>query len=216
MPTSTNPRFRRLEPDERRASIIAAATELFSKNPYSKVGTATIASRAGVARGLLNHYFGTKRDLYLEVIRESATVPQDAVDTLPEGDLTTRIDASVRWFLDAVESQNMHSWMIGAAGNDPEVERILIQAESASVERVIEALGLADVTDQAGELRALVRSYGQLARAAAREWLHKHTITRSAAHRLMAETLHTLAVVVYPAIAGETALLAENPTDRSV
>ncbi len=200
MPTSTNPRFRRLEPDERRASIIAAATELFADNPYSKVGTASIARRAGVARGLLNHYFGTKRELYLEVIRESATIPQTAVDTLPDGDLTSRINASVAWFLDALEAQRHHGWMIGASTNDPEVERILVEAESASVERLLQAVGYQDHTEHAGEIRAMMRAFGQLARASAREWLNKKTITRDHAYLLMAESLTTLVTVVYPAI----------------
>ena len=33
----------------------------------------------GVARGLLHHYFGTKRDLYLEVIRSVVRVPSNPV-----------------------------------------------------------------------------------------------------------------------------------------
>lgn len=60
----------RLEHDERRQQILAAARRLFCDRPYSEVSMADLASAAGVTRGLLHHYFGAKRYLYLEVTRQ--------------------------------------------------------------------------------------------------------------------------------------------------
>ena len=56
---------RRLEPDVRRGQILACAVRLFGERPYAEVSTTDIARSAGVARGLINHYFGTKKDLFL-------------------------------------------------------------------------------------------------------------------------------------------------------
>src|SRR4051812_5171083 len=68
-------RGRRLEPDARREQLLECAVRLFGEKPYAEVSTAEIAAEAGIARGLLNHYFGTKRDLYLEVVRRLVFVP---------------------------------------------------------------------------------------------------------------------------------------------
>ena len=55
-------------PDERGRQILAGARRLFGERPYAEVSTTEIARAADIARGLINHYFGTKRDLYLEVV----------------------------------------------------------------------------------------------------------------------------------------------------
>src|SRR5437588_11629633 len=73
------PRWRRLEHDERRQQILACARRLFSERNYTAVSTTDIAREAGVARGLLHHYFGTKRELYLEVVRSLMRMPTNPV-----------------------------------------------------------------------------------------------------------------------------------------
>ena len=70
-----NPR-RRLEPDERREQILACGVRMFGERPYAAVSTTDLAKEAGVARGLINHYFRTKRDLYLAVVQKVAMVPE--------------------------------------------------------------------------------------------------------------------------------------------
>ncbi|MEK8108376.1 TetR/AcrR family transcriptional regulator [Micromonospora sp. M12] len=110
MSVETAPRRRRLEPDARRGQILACAVRLFGERPYAEVSTTDIAREAGVARGLVNHYFGAKKDLYLEVVRVMVTIPEVALERLPKGDLRTRVDASVTWFLDVV-SRHSTSWL---------------------------------------------------------------------------------------------------------
>ncbi|HZY75057.1 MAG TPA: helix-turn-helix domain-containing protein, partial [Jatrophihabitantaceae bacterium] len=78
MTTAEAPRWRRLGPDERREQILDCAVRLFGERPYAAVSTTDIARAAGVARGLLNHYFGTKRDLYLEVVKAMVQMPDVA------------------------------------------------------------------------------------------------------------------------------------------
>lgn len=204
-----SPRFQRLDPATRRESLLAAATRLFSTLPYEEVSITEIARAAGVVRGLVNHYFGTKRQLYLEVVQGAATVPPTAVAGLPAGGLDARIEAAVDWFLTSLSSSG-GSWLTlsGSPGlsRDPELEQILAAAEDTSVDRVIEAVGL-DGGTEPERLRALIRPYGQLARAAGREWLLKRTLTRTEAHRLLAATLSTIVRGVYPT-------LSAGPGDR--
>src|SRR5690606_33424180 len=65
----------RLESDERRRQILDAARALLATRPYNEVSMADLAEAAGVARGLLHHYFGSKRDLYLAIVRDTVRVP---------------------------------------------------------------------------------------------------------------------------------------------
>jgi len=83
-------RRRRLEPVERREQILLCAIRLFGERPYAAVSTTEIAAQAAVARGLVNHYFGTKRELYLVVVRRMLRVPNSAAATLPTGSASRR------------------------------------------------------------------------------------------------------------------------------
>jgi AcrR family transcriptional regulator len=79
------PRWARLEHDERRAQILTCARRLFSERHFGAVSAADIARAAGVARGLLHHYFGSKRELYLEVVRSMVRMPLQPVPGELEG-----------------------------------------------------------------------------------------------------------------------------------
>lgn len=199
----TTPRWRRLEPDQRREQILSCAIKLFGERPYSAVSTTELAREAGVARGLINHYFGTKRDLYLEVVRQMVTFPERAIEHLPKGSLPERVDGAVSWFLDMV-SLHPKTWLaaIGAegVGDDPEVERILAEADDTAAERVLEAVELADVVAHGEELRAMIRTYGALVKAAAREWLVRGTMSRAHVQLLLTNTLLSILRDTFPKV----------------
>jgi AcrR family transcriptional regulator len=198
----SGPRRQRLAPDQRRQQIFACAQQLFNDRPYEDVSATDIAAAAGVARGLVNHYFGNKRGLYLEVVRLNSTVPEMAVTGLPEGTLDERIDASVHWFLEALERTG-GTWLAlgsGGMGRDPDLERILVEAENDSVERLMQAMCLAGNTANHEQIHAMMRVYAQLARSGAREWLLRNTLTRAQAHTLLASTLRVIVNEAIPAI----------------
>ena len=106
--TDTAPRFTRLDHDERRAQILAAARALFSERRYSAVAMQEIADAAGVARGLLGYYFGSKHDLYLEVTREMLRAPAPA-PAAGAGTAQEEWERSVDGWLDLMEA-NRETW----------------------------------------------------------------------------------------------------------
>ena len=126
--------------DERRSRILAAARRLFSERGFSAVSTTEIAAEAGVARGLINHYFGTKRELYIEVVREMVRFrPRSrspSTSTGPPRRLASseRID---RWL--EMVSRNREAWLaaVGAEGlgRDPEIEAVLDEAREQATAR---------------------------------------------------------------------------------
>jgi AcrR family transcriptional regulator len=69
MELASLPRRRRLTPNARRAELLRAGERVFTEAAYEDVSIEQIAEAAGVSKNLLDHYFGGKRDLYLETIR---------------------------------------------------------------------------------------------------------------------------------------------------
>lgn len=53
-----------------RERIIAAAYSVLAEKGYDAASTKEIARGAGVAQGLINYYFSSKDDLFIEVVRE--------------------------------------------------------------------------------------------------------------------------------------------------
>ncbi|WP_024805217.1 TetR/AcrR family transcriptional regulator [Nocardia sp. BMG51109] len=195
---------RRLEPDERRAQILECAIAMFGERPYAAVSTAELAQRAGVARGLINHYFGNKRDLYLAVVRRMVTLPRPDHMVVPTGTARERVDASVSWLLGTI-GEHGSTWVKVTGhegiGDDPEVQRILDEADDAAADRLLQMVGLSD-SEHSGELRALVRAYGGLVKAAGREWITRGSLNREQVHDLLADMLLTLVTQSFPKVEG--------------
>lgn len=188
---AVEPRWRRLGPDERRAAILAAGIRAFAEQPYSSVQMTAVAQEAGVARALVNHYFGTKRELYLEVVRAVMFVPSIDEVTLPDGSLRERIEASVDWLMTLLSAHG-RTWLTigveGAAG-DPEVRAILDEADHKAAERVLDAVGSAVPDDARPIALAAIRAFGGMVKAAVREWVDHEALTQDQVHRVLTETL---------------------------
>lgn len=193
-------RRQRLSPDERREQILLAAERLFAERSYVEVSTTELAAEAGVARGLLNHYFGDKRALYLEVVRRAALLPTLEDVALPTGALEERVDAAVRWFLGSITPERATYLTVRAAegvGEDAEMRAILDGAHDLAAGRVLEMVG-GDPADPAQ--RAAVRVFGEMARGAIREWSREGALTREQAHLLLREALLVIVRTVLPAL----------------
>jgi AcrR family transcriptional regulator len=198
--TADAPRWRRLGPDQRREQILDCAVRLFGERPYAAVSTTEIAHAAGVARGLLNHYFGTKRDLYLEVVRCMVLLPEVAEVLPPGGTLRERVETSVSWFLDTIAAHGPTFVAVTGAegvGADPEVEGILAAADDAAAEKVLEAIGL-PARERRAEHIAVIRAYGGMVKAAVREWVERDALTRGQVHTLLSNALLAIVRDVLP------------------
>jgi AcrR family transcriptional regulator len=98
---------RRLDPDARRAAILAAAARAFARGPYDRVSVADVAREAGVSEALVFRYFNGKPALFTEVVQahvdELEQLQQAAVGSLPAGvPARERVRASLQVLLDHV------------------------------------------------------------------------------------------------------------------
>lgn len=185
-------RTTRLARDERRAQILACARRLFSERHFGAVSTTEIARAAGVARGLIHHYFGTKRELYLEAVRSMLSMPLQPVPTEVDGrDPEQLLGEGVDRWLELL-ARNRETWIAARGaqgfGRDPDVEAILEEAREGAVDQVIEALRPGtDPAAAPAELRGVARAYAGLAEATSLEWLQHGRLTRPQARALLYE-----------------------------
>lgn len=213
-------RWNRLDYDERKAQILATAQKLFSERPYGSVSTTEIAEAAGVTRGLLHHYFGTKRDLYLEVVRElvdSPVVPLlDAIGSDHQED-PTRLGwaESVEAWMELVEA-HQGAWFIaisaGETGQDEAMREILDQSRDRTATQVMKVLGLDDSASP--ETRALVMAFGRFAEEITREWLLRGRLTRDQARVLLVGSLPMLVDRLVPEMAASQTDVPPEPRLR--
>lgn len=198
----------RLDYDERRALIFSAARRLFSTKPYRDVSMSDIAESAGVARGLVNHYFGSKRDLYLEVVREMSQLPRLSLPD--DADPRVTWEAGVDGMM-AVMEASPDLWLTaigaGTTGRDPELESILDEAKEVVAEQVLQALGL-NLQPVTPELRALVRGYGGLVQEVTKEWLERGRLSRPQARVILVGAMPLLVEHLMPEVQ------AARPTRR--
>ncbi|WP_062993216.1 TetR/AcrR family transcriptional regulator [Nocardia anaemiae] len=155
---------------ETRQRLIDAAVELFAERSYGEVAVADICRAAGAAHGLLFHYFGNKRGIYLEAIR-------DATDRLlrihaqrPEISPVDRIRGAFTGqfrYLAAHRGLALRL-VLGGRGADPEAWEMLETGRWQTIEAWIALLGL-DPQNRA--LRMMIRSIVGAIDEAAVYWL---------------------------------------------
>ncbi len=100
---SEAPRRTRLAPDERRRQLVAIGLAKLVDTPISGLSVDEVAAEAGISRGLLFHYFPTKRDFYLACI--AAAGRRILRTTAPDPDLPAeeQVRGMVRAFVEQID-----------------------------------------------------------------------------------------------------------------
>jgi AcrR family transcriptional regulator len=188
----------RLPPAERRAQVLEAARIVFARDGFAGASTAAVAREAGVTRGLVHHYFGSRRELFLGVLEELAARLPAAIRTDLEGlplEEVVRLNGNA--LLDAVE-RDRGAWvaLLGAAGSEPAVEAILDRARDQAIDKMLVNQGAA--VGESEELRLVLRVYLGAAEATLAEWTMHERATRAQAEVLMQRTLLAMVSEVLP------------------
>lgn len=184
----TSPARTRLEPHDRRAQIIEAVRPLYLQHPYDAVSTAELAAAAGVTRGLINHYFGSKRELFVEVMRSTIRMPEDQLPDLSALPLAERARRTMDWILQAAETYGQAWVSVSGAANlhgNSDLQEVVDEADDHAARLTLDALCLPDDPHR----RVRVRTLAPLVKAVCREWLERGTLTRDEALDLLTETV---------------------------
>ncbi len=147
------------------------AERLFATRPYSEISVQEIADEAGVARGLIHHYFGGKDDVLAAITREitpdKAPQPIDTTIPLPER-VEQRVDA-----LMAVLQDHSQAWLATLApGPDIPPGPLKDAAEGLWDSQFREwVVSFPDVLTGNTRTRGLCDAYRGLNQATCRLWL---------------------------------------------
>jgi AcrR family transcriptional regulator len=141
----------RLDPEARRAQLVALGLEMLSTRSLDQLAIEDIAAAAGISRGLLFHYFPSKRDFHEAVVRAAAA--DLLAHTEPDRSLPyiEQLRAGVESFVDyVVDNRDSYvSLLRGAAGGDINLRSIFDETRSVIAARVVDGLGAAEVPDRA-------------------------------------------------------------------
>ena len=188
-PVSTPRRYQRLNPAERRDQILDAANELFAERGYDEVTIEDIAKRAGVTRGLVHHYFGGRKEVYIALVERLGAVREEQLRAPVGRSARARVADSVSRWLDWTEANRTIYLGTIAPGEDiadPDVRRVVADLVRRAVALV--AAFHADIAEDSPRLRYALECWTGLNRAATRRWL-RGDATREATHELLASTL---------------------------
>lgn len=181
----------RLEPEARRAQLVGLGLHMLSTRPLDKVAIDDIATEAGISRGLLFHYFPTKRDFHLAVARAAAQELLDRTRTDPDLPPLDQLRAGVEAFVDHLTGNRdaYVAFIRGSSGGDPELLQVYESTRTAFTDRVLAGLGIDPVTTR---LRAVVRGWVAFTEEVTVDWLSSGDLEREDIVTLIDEALVAL------------------------
>lgn len=182
----------RLDLDERRAQLIELGLEVFAARPYDEVHIETLARAAGVSKGLLYHYFPTKRDFYTATLRAAAE--RLLAETMVDESLRPleRLGSGLDRYLQFVEryASAYVTLMRGGVGADPEVATIIEATRGAYMDRLTS--GLSQVAPTLSPmLRLALRGWIGFVEATSLDWAIARDVERPALTSLLVSVLLT-------------------------
>lgn len=184
----------RLGVDERRAQLLELGLQLFSDHSYDELGVDDIARAAGISKGLLYHYFPSKRDYYVEVVRRAASELLARTDGAPHAEVSVEaLRGALDAYLDFVD-QHARSYVAlvrGGIGSDPEVVQLLEATRRTLTERIVSRIS---ADEPPPLLRLALRGWIGLVESASLDWLDRREVPREQLRGLLEQML--LATIV--------------------
>ena len=120
--------------EEKRKQILAAAVRVFARTGYHDCRVGDITEEAGVAHGLLYHYFTSKEEVLEAVFRDAWTEVLDAFRAVEASDESPREQLS-----------HIAAILLGSWRRDPDLVRVLVReiGRSPQVQRKVGELAQA-------------------------------------------------------------------------
>jgi AcrR family transcriptional regulator len=179
----------RLSTRERREQLIAIGAELFASRPYEQVWIEEVAEIAQVSRGLLYHYFATKKDFYAAVVRAEAERLLRLTEADPRLPLADQLNAGLEAYLNYVQTHKVGFQLMhrSAITVDLDIRAIYEAAVTTHERRILAALSTEIVPDAAA--RIAVRGWLTFVVSVCLDWLDNPDLGREEVRGLCARTL---------------------------
>ncbi|MBJ8343590.1 TetR/AcrR family transcriptional regulator [Antrihabitans sp. YC2-6] len=169
----------RLSPAERRDQLLELGIKMLSLRGLEQISIEDIAKMAGISRGLLFHYFPSKRDFHLAIVQRSS---DDILGALtPNEELTPPEmlrDVMERYVTYVTDNRDSYvSLLRGPGSGDPELRVILEDNRKQLVDRILIFGRFADI-DITPRIELAVRGWIAFVEEVTISWLTEPKIAR--------------------------------------
>ena len=178
----------RMPVDERRAKLLALGRHLFATRTYEEISIEEIAREAGISKGLLYHYFPSKRDFYVACVRCAADELLARTERQDEPPDLATLNEKLEAFLDYVD-ENFDAYAMllrSGVGSDAEVLAIVESTRAAMLSRLVDALGL---EEPAPLVRTALWGWIGFVESASLDFIAHRDLGREPLRRLFSDTL---------------------------
>ncbi len=197
----------RLDNDERRAQILRLARIAFSARAYDDVSIDDLAREAKISKGLLYHYFPTKRDLYVAGLREIADELVARVTAVPTNLAPIeRARAGLAAYLDHVQShaKAFVSLMRGGIGSDPEVAQVIESVRARMAQQFFEGAPISPAIANDPRVHMVIRGWLGFVEAVSIDWCASPKLSRDALRELLVPILFSIMTTLAPHLTQRT------------
>ena len=198
---TTSPARTRLSPEARRAQLLELGARLFATRSVDEISIDVLAEEAGVSRGLMYHYFGSKQDFRLAVIRHAV---EDLVEkTAPpaEGEPIDRLLISLGVYVDYVLANLTlyRSLVRAAAGGTDEIRALYETGRFALTDRIFREDAQGQILKDTPQSRLVVRGWSAMTEEMVLTWADDPSVmTREELLGVLALSLPALVATSLP------------------
>ena len=185
----------RLDPAQRRAQLIDLGARMLAERPLEQISVEDIADQAGVSRGLLFHYFASKSEFHLAIVRHSSEQMLQRTEPSESDDPMLTLRSVLASYVDYVtENRNTYvSLLRGTASGDPQMREVFEQTRDIMAKRTLDQLPKIGLT-RTPQVELAVRGWIAFVEEATISWLRAPAITREELIDLTVQSLPALAL----------------------
>jgi AcrR family transcriptional regulator len=189
----------RLTPDERRSQLLDLGVRLLATRSLEELSIDLLAEQAGISRGLLYHYFGSKQAFHEAVVRRAADdlIAQTAPPA--DGEPLERLLTSVTAYVDYVVTnyEGYLSLVKGAAGGNETLREIYEEARSALTDRIFREDARGEIVPDTPASRLIVRGWAAMTEELVLTWVLDPTgVTHEELLAVIATSLPALVAIL--------------------
>ena len=169
----------RLSPQARRAQLVQLGTQMLATRSIDALSVEEIADQAGVSRGLIFHYFGSKQGFLLAVVRHLSQEMIDATEPDPDLAPLAQLSHSLAAYVDYVTDNRdgFVSLLRGSGTGDAEMRFVFEETRTVLTDRVLDRVPLIGIP-RSPRVELAVRGWIAFVEEAVITWLRSPALSR--------------------------------------
>jgi len=202
---AATPARRRLGPEERRAQLVQLGVDLLKDRPLDQRLVDDVIKAAGISKGLLFHYFSSKRDYQVAVVTAAAGDLLAAIEPDESLDVLDQLRKGIDSYIDYIErNPSAYIAIVRGAGAD----EALLEVFEATRDSVVELIASKVVVEPSPLLRLAIRGWIASVEEATFLWLRDRPCSRD----VLVDLLFRSALQLLPLVdASLLALVDDQP-----